>query len=609
MLTPPPISLPVTEAFEREARLRLRSELLLEIVQAATSTLELEEILSVAVEKVGKAIKTDRCSVVLVEGHQPTHATVVASYGVPDFKPVEIELARYPEVRRALETRQALHIEDATLDPLLAEVRETIVPFGVRSFFIQPLICQDDLMGALFLRMSKPGAGFGHEEQEFALTAGSALANAVRNARLHNTLRKKRDDLEIAYVDRYRELGEANRRLRELNRLKDDIIAICSHDLRAPLNVLLGHGKLMLGDEAIEGQNRLSIEAMVRQGQKILALVESLLERGKGEAARVSLLPAQLEVGRLIDDAVEELTILARQRDLKIVASHEGTLNVLGDSLKLNAVLQNLITNAIQHAAKAGEVRVEMQRQTRPDGDVARITVRDDGEGLPLDQLPLVFERYRHGPKNNGKGAGLGLSICKEFVELHGGEIWAERPAGGGTAFVFTLPLTSERSAELPVSASVRRRAAGMLPHVLVVEDEPQVAAILTEILRSRYRVDLARDGAEGLAKARSLHPDLVVMDVFLPQLDGLDAAAALQGSNDTASIPIILLSAHRDVAAKLSKLNLGAVDYLTKPFQTQELLARVERALEPFYADPEDDKPVTPRTPARSTTGTRGVR
>jgi len=608
MLTPPPITFPVTEAFEREARLRLRSELLLEIVQAATSTLELEEILRVAVEKVGKAIKTDRCSVVLVEGRHPTHATVVASYGVPDFKPVEIELARYPEVRRALETRQALHIEDASLDPLLAEVRETIVPFGVKSFFIQPLICQDDLMGALFLRMTRPGAGFGHEEQEFALTAGSALANAVRNARLHNTLRKKRDDLESAYVDRYRELGEANRRLRELNRLKDDIIAICSHDLRAPLNVLLGHGKLMLGDGTIEGQNRQSVEAMVRQGHKILALVESLLERGKGEAARVSLLPAQLELGAVIDDAVAELRILAEQRDLRIEAHCDEALTVLGDALKLNAVLQNLITNAIQHAAKAGEVRVELQRQARPDGDVARITVRDDGEGIPPDQLPLVFERYRHGTKSGvekTQGAGLGLAICKEFVELHGGEIWAERPPEGGTAFVFTLPLTAQTRAELPVSASVRRRAAGMLPHVLVVEDEPQVAAILTEILRSRYRVDLARDGAEGLAKARSLHPDLIVMDVFLPKLDGLDAAAALQGSNDTAAIPVILLSAHRDVAAKLSKLNLGAVDYLTKPFQTQELLARVERALEPFYSTPEDEKLDT-RPPAA---GVRAVR
>jgi DNA-binding response OmpR family regulator len=113
-----------------------------------------------------------------------------------------------------------------------------------------------------------------------------------------------------------------------------------------------------------------------------------------------------------------------------------------------------------------------------------------------------------------------------------------------------------------------------------VVEDEPQIAAVLEEILRSRYRVEVARDGAEGLAKARALHPDLVVMDVFLPKLDGLDAAVALKSTPDTADIPVILLSAHQGVAEKVRALNLGAIDYMHKPFQALELLTRTERAL-----------------------------
>jgi DNA-binding response OmpR family regulator len=120
----------------------------------------------------------------------------------------------------------------------------------------------------------------------------------------------------------------------------------------------------------------------------------------------------------------------------------------------------------------------------------------------------------------------------------------------------------------------------GQQPRVLVVEDEPQIAAVVAEILRSRYRVEVARDGAEGLAKARALRPDLVVMDVFLPKLDGLDAAVALKESSDTAEIPVVLLSAHQGVADKVRALNLGAVDYLAKPFQALELLACAERAI-----------------------------
>jgi PleD family two-component response regulator len=219
-------------------------------------------------------------------------------------------------------------------------------------------------------------------------------------------------------------------------------------------------------------------------------------------------------------------------------------------------------------------VVVRTQRLRRPDGDVARVVVQDDGPGIPSDQLHLVFDRYRHGPG----GVGLGLAICKEFVELHGGEIWAETPEKRtGCAFVFTLPMA--RRAEQPKPEPPPKEA-GQQPRVLVVEDEPQIAAVVAEILRSRYRVEVARDGAEGLAKARALHPDLVVMDVFLPKLDGLDAALALKESNDTADIPVVLLSAHQSVADKVRALNLGAVDYLAKPFQALELLACAERAI-----------------------------
>jgi PleD family two-component response regulator len=199
--------------------------------------------------------------------------------------------------------------------------------------------------------------------------------------------------------------------------------------------------------------------------------------------------------------------------------------------------------------------------------------VQDDGPGVPQEELHLVFDRYRHGPG----GTGLGLAICKEFVELHGGEIWAEAPRSGGAAFVFTLPLAREQSPALRAPPPI---LLGDQARVLIVEDEPEIAAVLTEILRTRYRVEIARDGAEGLAKARALKPDLLVMDVFLPKMDGLDAAVALKSSSDTADIPVILVSAHQGVAEKVRSLNLGAVDYMGKPFQAMELLTRTERAL-----------------------------
>lgn len=557
---------------EKENTARLRLEMLLEITQAATSSLDLNHVISTAVEKVGRAVPSDRCSVVLVEGESPRLARVVASRGHHPMAPIALDLARYPELRRALETRQPVHVEDAGRDPLMEEVRTLIAPLGIRSILVQPLICYDDLLGAIFLRLSKGECDFGREEQEFVQAVAAALANSIRNARLHTTLKRKREDLESAYVDRYRELIDANRRLKELNRFKDDLIAVCSHDLRAPLQVLLGHGRLLL-DSQLQDAQRGSADAMVRTSKKILDLVENLLERGRGEGARLTLDARSLDIAQLCREAGGELSILAEERGVRLLAEAPESLLVVGDEVKVSQVLQNLITNALQHARAKGEVVVRAQRLSRPDGEAAKVVVQDDGEGIPADQLHLVFDKYHAGEG----GTGLGLAICKEFVELHGGEIWAENVPQGGCAMIFTLPLA--RSPR-PASASPLPAASGEQARVLVVEDEPEVAAVMAEIFRSRYRVEVARDGPEGVAKARALRPDLVVMDVFLPKMDGLDAAKALKSSSDTAEIPVILISAHQGVAEKVRALNLGAVDYMSKPFQALELLSRAERAL-----------------------------
>ena len=575
---------PRLEGALRERRMvesaRYRMQQLLEITQAATSSLLLEDILRIAVEKVGNVVDADRCSVVLVDDLKARTASVVATLENPRLS-MDVDLARYPELRRALETRQPVLVEEAQSDPLMQEVRPNIAPLGARSILVQPLVCQGDVLGALFLRGAQGKASFGRDEQEFAQAVAGALANCIRNARMHMDLRRKRDDLELAYVERYRELTEANRRLKEINRLKDEIIAVCSHDLRAPLQVLLGHGRLLL-EGNLTPQQQQSAEAMMRQGRKILNLVESLLEKGKGDAARLSIEPRMLDVAVLCKESTSELEILAAEKGVVLRAEAPESLMLIGDELKLHEVLQNLITNAIHHAANAGEVVVKATRVRRPDGDAARVVVQDDGEGISPELLPLVFDRYRRGSK---EGTGLGLAICKEFVELHGGEIWAETPPEGGCAFVFTVPLARESQRE---EAALLAAASGNKeqPRVLVVEDEPEIAAVLVEVLRSRYRVEVARDGAEGLARARSSLPDLVVMDVFLPKVDGLDAAVALKASSDTSHIPLILLSAHQGVADKVRALHLGAVDYMSKPFNPMELLARVERALQPGFAE-----------------------
>lgn len=555
---------------EREQLAQRRVEALLEITQAATRSLELEEILSIAVEKIGRIVAGDRCSVVIVEGQGPRTARVVVSRGFPGQKPLQIDLSRYPELRRALETRSTVVVEDVQNDPLVQEVRTQLVELGVTSIMVQPLVFQDDLFGALFLRMSRTQETFRPEDREFSQAAAAALANSIRNAGLHAALRRKREELESAYVDRYRELLDTNARLKEVNRRKDELLAVCSHDLRSPLQVLLGHAKL-LSEGGLPKERQGSVDAIERMGRKILMLVEDLLDGRRGEPAHLSLETSSLDLSVLSLQACAELEILATQKNVRLRAEAPESLRAFADELKLRQVLQNLITNALSHAKGAGQVVVRAFHQQRPDGDVAKISVEDDGEGLPKEKRAGLFERRQ----SSDGGAGLGLSICKAYVELHGGEIWVEDAAGGGCAFVFTVPLENVQ----PKASGARPAASPRC--VLVVEDEPALASTVSEVLRSRYRVEIARDGEEGLAKARALKPDLVLMDVFLPRLDGLDAASALARSADTAEIPVILVSADQGVAEKVRALGLGPVDYMAKPFGGLELLGRVDRAIQ----------------------------
>lgn len=244
------------------------------------------------------------------------------------------------------------------------------------------------------------------------------------------------DELEAAYAERYRELSEANDRLKELIRFKDEVIAVCSHDLRAPLQVLIGHSHLLL-DSKLEPADRASAEAILRQGKKILALVESLLEGGRGRQTRIPLESRRLDIGKLCTETVQELSILAGDRTLTIAPQADAPLWVFGDELKLRQVLQNLMTHGLRRAPPGGQVRVRAEPLHRPDGDACRVVVEDDGAALLAAELPLAFDRYWHDP---ALGVGFGLAICRELVERHGGEVGVENLPRGGATFYFTLP-------------------------------------------------------------------------------------------------------------------------------------------------------------------------
>lgn len=515
---------------DRDELVRRRLELLLDVTRASVDKGALSKLAEVVAPRLRDALGCEQAKVLQIEGEGIRKAFLVDELGR-----TPIDLAVAPTIRKAIETREVA---------------------GGEGTWVYPVPVDSGAFAAIVLKRAAP---FEQEERDFLSAICVALANAAEQAQAQVQVSRVRSSLETAYLERFKELQEANSRLKALDRRKNEILAVLSHDLRAPLNVQMGHAHILLTEKTLPPGLKPSAEAIQRSSRKMLELVESLLEGHRGEDGRIVLFSKAMDVSETCQEAVNDLQLLAREQKVSLRAEAPMSLEVVGDEQKIRQVLQNLITNALKHAQGASKVTVRARLKPQPDGDVALIEVRDDGKLVDPNSLLMAFDR----------SSGLGLSICRDYVERHGGEIWAEAPKEGGAVFAFTLPIRQGKPARKPpVQAGA--------PLVLLAEDDPVFARVCTMGLSGHYRVEHAKDGDEAVARAKALLPDVIVMDVFMPNRDGLDALRELQRTAATADIPVLLISGHPDLSDKLRALDLGHVDTLTKPFSLSQLLTRV---------------------------------
>ncbi|HEY0841103.1 MAG TPA: hybrid sensor histidine kinase/response regulator, partial [Vulgatibacter sp.] len=414
-----------------------------------------------------------------------------------------------------------------------------------------------DSYGALYLRLARDRA-FGPEEKAFVRAAASALANAIRNARLHTSVRARRDELEAAYLERYRELDRANELLREASRLKDELLSIVSHDVRTPLHVLLGHSRLLLAGE-LDGAQRRSVEAIERQGLRILELVHRILERGKGRTQEWELAMTRVDLAALARSVAADLHTLGAPRDVRLQVDGPASLEALVDESAIRQVLENLVANAIAHAAGGTAVRIEVKLDEAT-GLRARIEVRDEGPGIPDADVPMLFERHRKG--EDSAGFGLGLAIVREIVELHGGDVWVDSREGEGTSFFFSLPL----------GPPVAFRAGAPLRKVLFVSGDPTCRSLVLDAIGATYEVSLARTPAEGIARARALLPDAVLLERELADV----CRSELRRQPGLADTPIMVVSAANGAVSSRLDDEADRARHLARAHDLAPLLERI---------------------------------
>ena len=374
------------------------------------------------------------------------------------------------------------------------------------------------------------------------------------------------------------EILQVNRQLEKSNRYKSEFLANMSHELRTPLNAILGFSEILL-DVTMNltgGERTEFLRNIHSSGQHLLGLINDILDLAKVEAGKMELHPEPLQVVDALHEVTAILEPMARQQGLQLTTLGAAEA-VQADRSKFKQVLYNLLSNAIKFTPPPGKITVVI----KDTADQIVVSVHDTGIGMKPEDLPKLFREFEQidgSYTRRYQGTGLGLALCRRFVEMHGGRIWAESQFGTGSTFTFTIPREPRLIAD-PVSEPPPPPP-GLdtmdLPLALVVEDDPNSSQRLTaEIQGVGFRVAHAGDGEEAVRKAMEILPDLVVMETVLPKRDGWQVLQELRGRAATADVPVLVCSVTRN--DELME-QFGVLGYVAKPWATKTLQDELRR-------------------------------
>jgi PAS domain S-box-containing protein len=386
------------------------------------------------------------------------------------------------------------------------------------------------------------------------------------------------------------ELREARATAEAASAAKSDFLSSMSHELRTPLNAILGFAQLLARDkrEPLSDRHRERVEHIMRGGEHFLRLIDDILDLSKIEAGRVSMSLEPVSVAEVLEEVKQTLEPIAARQDiaLELAPLPEGAVMVTADRTRFAQILMNFGSNAIKYNRPAGRARFVVE--LAPAGRV-RITVIDTGLGIPLDHQDKVFQPFQRAGQEAGpiEGTGIGLAITKRLAELMGGRVGFRSVPERGSEFWVEMPVPAagERTAPAPVPlerAAVHHDGARHL--VLYVEDNPTNVVFMRDLMGTFDHIELitAPTAEIGVELARARLPELVIMDINLPGMSGLDALRALRAAPETAHIPVIALTAAASERDRQRGIEAGFYRYLTKPVKVDELIASVESLLVP---------------------------
>ncbi len=400
------------------------------------------------------------------------------------------------------------------------------------------------------------------------------------------------ESLEEKVLERTRELDRINKELRRANEIKARFISDMSHELRTPLHSIMGFSEVLLdktfGD--INEKQQRYLTNILTSGKHLLHLVNNILDLAKIEAGRIELSHEVFSLKAVIDEVLMVVKHLADKKLIELTTeiSHEVN-NFTADKVKFKQILYNLLSNAIKFTPESGKVGIRTEKLINRDlfpwaikgQEFLKISVWDTGVGIKPEEKERIFEEFEQlDPSRSTEGTGLGLSLTKRLVDLHGGIIDVESAYGAGSVFNVYMPVVApeivvEEKPVMPKVVPAFSWAAEDAPLILVVEDDLPTSELLTiHLTQAGYRVAHAYDGIEAIEKARELQPFAITLDIMLPKKDGWEVLQSLKADSRTSDIPVII---HSIVDNKELGFALGAADYLVKPVDKAAILSKIE--------------------------------
>lgn len=436
-----------------------------------------------------------------------------------------------------------------------------------------------------------------------------ALAGLVLYLRYRGIRKiKRKHALEQVKLRAEQDRKEAER-VHELDMLKIKFLTNLSHEFRTPISLILGPAEKLLATQKNE-QSSGQLHMIKRNAKRLLNLVNQLLDFRKMEEQELKLHASEGELVSFIQEACDSFKDLSERKKISFIfKTHIAQLYTRFDHDKIERILFNILSNAFKFTLEGGKISLELSKTDRvTDSQTTWIslTVSDTGIGIPADKKEKIFERFFQHPTTASilnQGSGIGLSITKEFIKMHGGEIEVHSEPGKGTTFNIQLPFIHLHAPEIEREELAEHKEGSMdtelvqkpsqeiqeispsainteMPLVLLVEDNDDFRFYLKDNLRLHYKIIEAADGKKGWHEALAHHPQLIVSDISMPGMDGIELTKKIKSDKRTCHIPIILLTALTGEKDELNGLGTGANDYITKPFNFEVLNAKIKNLL-----------------------------